>query len=110
MHAEVKVDMSKKLVGYAHGGYLFHLIRVSGDNKYVDDVRFNGKGGGWLSSLSRVNLVKGAATYNALRSGDADVLVNPQYVIESSNWNPFYKEVKVKVTGYYGKIVAIKNK
>ncbi len=117
MDARIDVDMTKKLVGYASGGYLFHLLRVSGDNKFADGISYNSGGhsdGGFLSSissaLSKVEGVKSAAAYNAIRTSDADVLINPQYVIEESNWNPFYKLIKVKVTGYPGKVISIKNK
>lgn len=110
MRAKVDVDMTRKMVGYAYGGYLLNFIKVRGDNKYVDNVEFGGKGRRIFSRFSRVESVKSAATYNAIRAGNADVLVNPQYVIEESLWNPVYKEIKVKVTGYPGTVVAIKNK
>lgn len=117
MSAKIDVDMTKKLTGYASGGYLFHLVHVSGDNKYADGIRFNepgNQGEGFLSSLtsmfSKIEGVKAAAAYNAIRTSDADVLINPQYVIEENHWNPFYKLVKVKVTGYPGKVISIKNK
>lgn len=116
MDAKIDVDMTKKLVGYASGGYLFHLLKVSGDSKYADGIAFNspgGKGSGFLSgvldALSKVEEVKSAAAYNAIRTSDADVLINPQYIVEEGNWNPFYKLIKVKVTGYPGKIISIKN-
>jgi len=117
MDARIDVDMTKKLVGYASGGYLFHFFRVSGDNKFADGVMYNspgGSGGGFLGSIldsvSKISAVRSAAAYNAIRTSDADVLINPQYVIEESNWNPFYKLIKVKVTGYPGKVISIKNK
>ncbi len=116
MDAKIDVDMTKKLVGYASGGYLFHLLKVSGDNKYADGIQYNSPSGdtgffsSLLSGLSKGDAVKSAAAYNAIRTSDADVLINPQYVVEESNWNPFYKLVKVKVTGYPGKVISIKNK
>ena len=110
MKAKIDVDLGNKLIGYASGGYLFHLFMTSGDNRYTDNVSFNGERGGLFSSWSKVNAVKAAATYNALRTTNADVIVNPQYVVEENHWNPFYKLIKVKVTGYPGKIAAIKNK
>ena len=117
MDARIDVDMTKKLVGYASGGYLFHLLRVSGDNKFADGIQYNSPGNSdpnfletLTAGLSKVDSVKSAAAYNAIRTSDADVLINPQYVIEESNWNPFYKLIKVKVTGYPGKVISIKNK
>ena len=110
MKAKIDVDMGNKLVGYASGGYFLHLFMTSGDNRYADNVTFNNDNRGLFSSWSKVNAVKAAATYNALRTTNADIIVNPQYVIEENHWNPFYKLIKVKVTGHPGKIVAIKNK
>ena len=110
MKAQIDVDMTRKLTGYASGGYFLHFFKVSGDNKYVDRVYFNGMKPGFFSFLSRVRKVQAAATYNAIRTGDADLLVNPQYIVEESHWNPFYKLIKVKVTGYPGKLISIKNK
>lgn len=116
MDAKIDVDMTKKLVGYASGGYLFHLLKVSGDSKHADGIQFNNPGGkdpgffgSVLQSFSKIEDVKAAAAYNAIRTSDADVLINPQYVIEEGNWNPFYKLIKVKVTGYPGKVISIKN-
>jgi len=117
MNARIDVDMTKKLVGYASGGYLFNFLHVSGDNKFVDGIGYNRPGQGdegFFSSIgsafSKVESVKSAAAYNAVRTSNADVLINPQYVIEESSWNPFYKQIKVKVTGYPGKVISIKNK
>lgn len=115
MTAKVDVDMTKKLVGYASGGYLFHLFKVSGDSKYADGIKYNASGDGesFFSSLfgafGKADEVKSAAAYNAIRTSSADVLINPQYIVEESNWNPFYKLIKVKVTGYPGKVVSINN-
>lgn len=109
MKAKIDVDMTRKLTGYASGGYLFHLLKISGDNKYADGIAFNGNEPSVFSMLSKVNAVKAAASYNAIRTSEADVLINPQYVVEESNWNPFYKMIKVKVTGYPGKVVRIRN-
>lgn len=111
MAAKIDVDMTKKLTGYASGGYFLHLFRVSGDNKFTDNIRFNGAEPGFFSFLSKVASVKAAAFYNAIRMNpDADILVNPQYVVEENHWNPFYKLIKVKVTGYPGRLVSLKNK
>ena len=110
LNANITVDMGQKLTGYASGGYLFHIFRVSGDKRYLDHVRFSNAKQGRFSHWSRVNSVKAAAAYNAVRTSNADVLVNPQYVVEENHWNPIYKWIIVKVTGYAGKISGIKNR
>lgn len=109
MDAQIDVDLTRKLTGYASGGYLFHLFKVSGDNKYADGICYNGDCGGFLAAFSKIEAIKAAAAYNAIRTSESEVLVSPQYVIEESNWNPFYKLIKVKVTGYPGRITSIKN-
>ena len=111
MDASIEVDTTKKLTGYASAIYLLHLFKISGDDRHADGVDYgNGKANFLEKWFGREHAVKSAAAYNAIRTSRADVLVAPQYVIESSNWNPFYKQIKVKVTGFPGKIVSIKNK
>ncbi len=111
MTARIEVDTTKKLTGYASGVYLLHLFKVSGDSKYADGVDYgDGKPGFIERLLSKEYDVKAAASYNAIRTSNADVLVSPQYIIETNNWNPIYKQIKVKVTGYPGRIISIKNK
>jgi len=109
MRAKVDVDLTTKLTGYAYGGYLFNLLKVSGDGKFADGISYNGSQPGFFDALSKVEEVKSAAAYNAIRQSKADVLINPQYVVEESHWNPFWKTIKVKVTGWPGKVVSIKN-
>lgn len=111
MNARIEVDTTKKLTGYASGIYLFHLFKISGDSKHADGIDYGGGKAGFLERVfSITHNVKAAAAYNAIRTSKADILVSPQYVIETSNWNPFYKQIKVKVTGYPGRILNIKNK
>ncbi len=110
MKARINVDVTRKITGYASGGYLFNIFKVSGDSKYATGVNFNSEESGFFSRVfGKTEKVKAAATYNAIRNSNADVIVSPQYVLEESNWNPLYKLIKVKVVGYPGKIVAIKN-
>lgn len=108
MKAQIDVDMTTKLTGYAYGGYLFNMLKINGDDKYADGISYNGGTSGFFAAISKVESVKSAAAYNAIRQSKADVLISPQYVIEESHWNPFWKSIKVKVTGYAGKVVSIK--
>jgi hypothetical protein len=108
MKAQIDVDMTTKLTGYAYGGYLFNMLKINGDSKYADGISYNGTNPGLLAILSKVEAVKAAAAYNAIRQSKADVLISPQYVVEETHWNPFWKSIKVKVTGYAGKVVSIK--
>ena len=111
MNADIFVDTSKKITGYAYGGYLFNLFKLSGDNKYADGITYGADRGGVTISLFGINHVeevKAMAAYNALQGTGAEILVYPRYVIEESTWNPFWKSVKVKVVGYPGKVVNLK--
>ncbi|MFZ9000023.1 MAG: hypothetical protein ACO20H_01870 [Bacteriovoracaceae bacterium] len=111
MNARIEVDTTKKLTGYASGVYLLHLFKISGEAKYADGIDYgDGKAGFFEKWFSKIHDVKAAASYNAIRTSNADVLVSPQYIIETNNWNPLYKQIKVKVIGYPGRIVSIKNK
>ena len=85
-----------------------NMLKINGDSKYADGISYNGTNPGLLAILSKVEAVKAAAAYNAIRQSKADVLISPQYVVEETHWNPFWKSIKVKVTGYAGKVVSIK--
>ena len=65
--------VGEKITGTATGTFLFGMLKLSGDNKYADDV-YNG-----IGTLSKI---KAAAAYNELSSSGADIIVNPQYVVE----------------------------
>lgn len=110
MQAQIDVDVTQKLTGYAYGGYLFNIFKVSGDKRYAHGMDFKDEGSKLFRGLSRVEQVKAAAAYNAIRQSEADILVSPQYVVEASHWNPFWKSIKVKVTGHPGRVVAIRNR
>jgi hypothetical protein len=111
LKAIIEVDTSKKLIGYASGVYLLHFFKISGDDRYADGLNYNENNPSFLEQfLGLTHQVKSAAAYNAIRTSRADVIMAPQYVIETNHWNPLYKQVKVKVTGFPGKIVSIKNK
>jgi hypothetical protein len=97
IRADVDVDMNKKLSGESQGSYLW-FIKLSGDKKFADGLILSG-----YSLLPyKYNRLKSAAAYKAVTTGDADVIVHPQYVIERHRFL-FFSTVKIKVTGYAGK-------
>ena len=104
--ADISVDTSRQLVGYSYVGYLFHIIRIQGGNKYAEGVT----SGGLLDMLPGANVgeAKALAVYNAMQGSNAEILVYPKYVIEENHLNPFWKSIKVKVTGYPGKVVNLR--
>ena len=65
--------VGEKITGNASGTFLFGMFKLSGDNKYADDI---------YSGIGTLTNIKAAAAYNALSSSGADIIVNPQYVVE----------------------------
>ncbi len=99
MTADVDVDLSKKLVGKSNATFLLGIFKIEGDNTYADGY----------GSLSRVGMVKSSAAYDAIKKGNGDVLVSPQYVVKTQNMF-FVKKIDVEVSGYEGKITSITKK
>ena len=97
LEAEVKVG--EKISGTSQGSYLFGLFKLNGPNKFADNAGV----GGFTTS----GLLKAAAAYNAMESSGAEILVNPQYVVEA-NKGLFVHSYNVTVTGYKGTITEIK--
>ena len=109
--ADIYVDTSKKLTGYAYGGYLFHAFKLTGDSKYADGITYGvEKSSSFFTFFSHVEEVKAMAAYNAMQGAGpgVEILVYPRYVIEEGTFNPFWKSIKVKVIGYPGTVVNIK--
>ena len=96
---EADVEVGGKISGTARGTYLFGLICLGGPTKFADNTGLGGFGPS--------GLLKSAAAYNAMEDSGADVIVNPQYVIEA-NKNIFIHSYKVTITGYKGTIRSIK--
>lgn len=89
---DITVDPNQKVSGTSKSTYFLYFLRLSGDNQFADG-NFKGKGGG----------VKSAAHFNALKSSGADVLINPQYEVKTTNGLFFlWRTVEAKVTGHKG--------
>jgi len=93
--AEVIVDDSQKINGTSESFYLLGLFRLSGDNNFSTGVFSN------INPFDKNTMVSSAAAYKAITKSNADVIVNPQYVIENHNYI-LWQTVKVKVTGMKG--------
>ena len=85
---DAEVTVGGEISGSAEETVLFGFFKVSGPNKFADNV-FGG--------------IKSAAAYNALHDSGADVIVNPQYVYEVDD-QFFTKTTKCTVTGYAGTV------
>ena len=72
LHADLDVDMSRKIVGTASHSRLFGLFYTKTSQKFADGVSYEGDQSGWFSSA------KSAAAYNAVVTSKADVIVAPQ--------------------------------
>lgn len=104
LKAEITVDMKKRLTGQASSSTLFGFLQISGPNKFADGVFASGSGG-LLSFLSAGDGLKAAAAYNATKGGN-EVIVAPQYTVETKNFVVF-STTTVKVSGYSGTIQKI---
>ena len=91
----VQVDDSKKIMGSSKATYLFGFLRISGDNSYADGVYRS------YNPLDKVAPVSAAAAFKAIKSSNADVIVNPQYEVKRSNYI-LWQTVEAKVTGMKG--------
>ena len=95
--------MGKKLSGVASATTLFGILDISSPSKYADGV--------FASSSSFFNFGTGpseleaAAAYNAV-IGKADVIVNPQYIVQKKSYLIF-STTTVWVSGYAGTIKKI---
>lgn len=108
--ADIRVDESEKLVGKSTAAYVL-MFRVGGDNTYADGINYSTDASAGITQMlnplklaqsTRLNKVRGAAAYQALRSGEFDVLVHPSYTTTVKNYW-FYKKYSVEVTGYGAK-------
>jgi len=100
--ADITVDESKKLYGQSTISY-FLFFRVSGDNYFTDGIHFSTDvSSGRPIKAGKLNKVRNIAAYDALQTGDYDILVHPTYEIKKVNY-VLYKKYTVKVSGYGAK-------
>ena len=108
--ADLNVNEKTKLKGESSSGY-FLIFRVSGDKTFADGINYStDASAGFLEKLNplkmaqagRLNKVRGSAAYNALKAGDYDVLVHPNYTTTVENY-VLFKKYKVTVEGYGAK-------
>lgn len=99
IRAEVDLSEKNKVEGNSKQWYILGY-RISGGNKFFEDksVRTSMFG-------KRTNLAQSSAMYNALESGDYDIIANPQYKNVVHRWLfGIVKRYDVTVTGYGGKV------
>ena len=108
LHADVEVDMTKKIIGKARHTRILGFHTQTSTN-YADGVTYDtGSSGGGLFGFFGPGMeeaAKSAAAYNATVPNKADVLVAPQYLVKvKSYFFGAYKEVTAQVWGYSGKV------
>ena len=97
--ADIDLDGNAKITGNAKQWY-FAGIRVSGGKNYFENLSEKRSMFG-----SRTSKAQACAMYDALESGEYDMLVNPQYVNKiHSYFFGLVKRYDVTVKGYGAKI------
>ena len=97
IHAHVEVDTTHSLIGMSSTTHVLGVIRVGGDNEFADYPGIQLGFGGPLRE-------KKAAVYNALEGTNADVLVNPKYIVREQR-AILFRKTTVQVAGFGGKFV-----
>ena len=114
---KAKVTVGEKIEGTGSTMYLFGLIPLTMKTYEVTGVltgSSDGGGGGGMgifpdpftmlmSLLPPTDLAKGEAAYNAVKTSGCDVLVDPVWEMETTNFILFTTQT-CKVTGYRGTI------
>ena len=91
------VEVGDPIAGTARATYFLGVFQMAGPDTYADGV-FGGMAAG----------LKGAAAYDAISSSGAEIIVNPQYVIQTKG-GLLFSSVTVDVTGYKGTISSIED-
>ena len=100
---EADVSVGEKIEGTASQVLFMGLIPLpGGPTKYTTGV-FSG----FSSPLDPAPKLKAAATYKAIESSGADIIVNPQFTVKTTSVGLFVT-CTVTVTGYKGTINSIK--
>ena len=97
IRAHVNVDTTTSLIGMASTTHILGFIRL-GNNEFAD---YPGLNLGLAGGNSRE---KRAAVYQALDGTNADVLVNPKYIVREQRAF-FFRKTTVQVAGFGGKFV-----
>ena len=100
--ADITVDESRKLQGQSTASY-FLCFKINGSNSFADGIRYSMDAMGYKIKSGRLNKIRSAAAFQALQTGDYDVLVHPTYETKIENFIGLYKVYTVKVSGYGAK-------
>jgi hypothetical protein len=114
------VQVGGKISGVSSAKVLFGFITIGGDNQFVDGMSYAGESASLTSSLplplpipsvsDGMSKLKSSATYKALESSGADVIIAPTYKTTVKNDFFVYKELEARVDGYKGTITGFTQK
>jgi len=97
--AKAEYSIGNKISGSASATYLFGMLPLSEPNSFADGVSGFGGFGGSAK-------VKSAAAFNAMESANADMIINPQYVV-TMNKTLLTTTYKATVTGWAGNVTNV---
>tara|TARA_S200000501_G_C20805208_1_gene735835 strand:- start:972 stop:1442 length:471 start_codon:yes stop_codon:yes gene_type:complete len=102
---EAQIDVGDKVSGTASTMYLFNFIPLELHSYGTEGILSPN----WFELLwGTYNPSKHKAAYNAVKSSNADVLVDPSYEMSYTNMILFGRE-KAVVSGYKGTVTGYKN-
>lgn len=105
------ITVGDKISGESSATVLLGIFTLGAPTTVADGIAYTAAGDARPSLLpiSRPSLaskVRAAAAYNAVNNAKADIIVAPQYVVETKNF-VLFQQVNVKVEGYKGTITKI---
>jgi hypothetical protein len=103
---KAQVTVGEEISGESQMSIILSLFTI-GDTKFADGVVFGSGGASGLGLPDPVSKTKAAAAYKAVKAAGADVIIAPRYIVDVVDYVVF-KQVKVSVTGYAGKIKSIR--
>ncbi len=106
----VDVEVKNKVSAQSGATVLLGIFTFQDDNHFADGITYNGVGASsFVSLFDATSKAKSAAGYKAMKQSNADVLLSPTYEVVEHNYL-LWKNIKVKVDAFPGKIVGFKNK
>jgi len=107
-HIKADVVTGEKISGSASKTTIFKIFSFGLPGKYASGVNYGNSSGFAGVGYDSFSLAKEAAAYDAVSKSNADIIVNPEYVIEENDYFLF-STVHVTVTGFKGTIKGLKN-
>ena len=102
-YLESDVEIKGRIAGYGTATYLFGFLHL-GDTHQVEGVWSRNGVASFIAGLKKDH-AKMEATYDALTSSGADMIVEPRYEVVTSR-NILWTTVRAKVHGFKGTIIS----